>query len=77
MLSGLDALSVNELNTLESYLRVSEIDPFQHRGKDSFYERVLNLLEGLWYTQALKERHFDNWFTELIRKHTLEVSIYD
>jgi hypothetical protein len=72
MLSGLDALSVDELNTLESFFNVTGLDPFLEREADSLYERLLDVLEGLWYSQALKERHFDMWFAELIRKHTSE-----
>lgn len=76
MLSGLDALSVDDLNTLEAFLQVKGIDPNQERERDSFYERTLDVLEGLFYSQALTERHFDSWFSELVRKHTVEVSTY-
>lgn len=72
MISGLDALSAEELDVLEKFLGVTTIDPYEEKDKDSVYERVLDILEGMWYAQALKERHFDIWFAELIRKHTLE-----
>lgn len=75
MTSGLDALSVDDLNRLESFFKVQGLDPSLQKDPYSFYERVLDLLEGMWYSQALKERHFDIWFSELIRKHTAEVGL--
>ena len=75
MISGLDVLSVDELTALEEYFHVNELDPFHEGEKDSVYERTLNVLESMWYAQALKERHFDAWFSELIRKHTAEVKL--
>jgi hypothetical protein len=35
---------------------------------------TIELLEALWSTQALKERHFNHWFSELQVFHT-EVSV--
>ncbi len=33
----------------------------------------LDLLESMWATQALKERHFDSWMAELHQMHSKEV----
>jgi hypothetical protein len=75
MLSGLDNLSVNELVVLENYLQIP-LGQSQIKGSGNlFSDRVLDLLEGLWYAQALKERQFDMWVTSLIRKHSSDVRI--
>jgi hypothetical protein len=34
---------------------------------------ALDLLESLWYTQAMKERHFDAWISDLRKMHSNEV----
>lgn len=33
----------------------------------------LDLLEGLWLAQALKERHFDSWISDLRNMHVEQV----
>jgi hypothetical protein len=37
-------------------------------------EVVLDVLEACWVVQALKERHFDSWFSDLFKIHSKEVS---
>lgn len=34
--------------------------------------RTLDVLEGLWTSQALKEGHFDKWFSALLGSHRAE-----
>lgn len=36
---------------------------------------MLDLLEAMWYQQALRERHFDAWITLLSQAHRREVVI--
>jgi hypothetical protein len=36
---------------------------------DSLVRRTLDLIEGMWIGQALQERQFDSWFTQLIAAH--------
>jgi hypothetical protein len=80
MASGLNNLSVKEQQILESFLGVplrslSVFDDIllasPERKKAEYY---LDVLEELWSIQALKERHFDAWITELRSLHSKEVS---
>jgi hypothetical protein len=36
-------------------------------------DRYLDLLEGMWLAQALKERHFDSWISDLRNMHIEQV----
>lgn len=38
-------------------------------------DAYLDLLESMWATQALKERHFDSWMAELHQMHSKEVRL--
>lgn len=38
----------------------------------SILEKTLDILESLWYAQALKERHFDAWMSDLRQLHANE-----
>jgi hypothetical protein len=80
MASGLNNLSTKEQQILESFLGVplrslSVFDDIlltsPERKKAEYY---LDVLEELWSIQALKERHFDAWITELRSLHSKEVS---
>ena len=78
MLSGISRLPSSLSFEVESYLGVpidllAETDRRQPAGRVS---RVLDLLEGMWSVQALKERHFDSWFTALISSHNEKVEIH-
>ena len=42
----------------------------------NFIGRVLDVLEGLWTCQALKESHFDKWFNELLEQHRKQVQCF-
>jgi hypothetical protein len=37
---------------------------------------MLDLVESLWTVQALQERHFDSWFSDLKILHSKEVREY-
>lgn len=45
-------------------------------GNNALVDASLDLLEALWATQALKERHFDAWMAELHQLHSKEVYYY-
>lgn len=75
MLSGLKNVTPDLANEIESFLGVPvdlivETDRRQPQGRVS---RVLDLLQGMYFTQALKERHFDQWFASLITVHREQV----
>jgi hypothetical protein len=38
-------------------------------------DKYLDFLEAMWVTQALKERHFDSWITDLKNKHIEQVCV--
>jgi hypothetical protein len=76
MLSGISRLPPPLSFEIESYLGVpidllAETDRRQALGRVS---RVLDLLEGMWSVQALKEKHFDCWFSTLMKSHKEKVS---
>jgi hypothetical protein len=63
----IDALQVHKPTLhlpLECYLTYS---------LDGKVSRLLDVVESLWISQALLERHFDAWFTQLIQSHHSEV----
>ena len=74
MCYGVTYLTSDEKNELETYLETSlELlaqPQSQQTQKANF---ILDILEALWTTQALKERHFDGWFAELKQIHLQEV----
>lgn len=43
------------------------------RSNPAAVDAYLDLLEGLWAAQALKERHFDAWMADLHKMHVKEV----
>ena len=71
---GLSALTTAETAELESFLGVPLAD-IQYGRRQNKVDVYLDLVEGLWTAQALKERHFDSWFTDLKKLHEKEVSI--
>jgi hypothetical protein len=70
--SGLSSLSPEEILELEKFLGVS-LSSIQYGERQTPADAYLDLIEGLWTAQALKERHFDSWFTDLKRLHEKEV----
>jgi hypothetical protein len=72
--SGLSSLSPEEVLELEKFLGVS-LSSIQYGERQTPADAYLDLVEGLWTAQALKERHFDSWFTDLKRLHEKEVGI--
>jgi hypothetical protein len=75
--SGLTHLTATEITELESFLMTplaslstldATADPVIVRA-----QCCLDVLEALWHTQALKERHFDAWTSALRAKHFHEV----
>jgi hypothetical protein len=73
MASGLAQLAEPERIELETFLK-SSIMSLDVPG--SYAEQVLDVLEALWYTQALKERHFEAWITQLNAQHKKQVIIF-
>jgi hypothetical protein len=68
----LSSLSTEEVLELESFLGVS-LSTIKYGERQGPADAYLNLVEGLWTAQALKERHFDSWFTDLKKLHEKEV----
>ena len=70
---------------LESYLGISlsalpDRTPSMHTEPIDYaawtpVDRLLDLLEGMWAAQALKERHFDSWITDLRTMHIEQVGL--
>jgi hypothetical protein len=68
---------------LEAFLGISlsqlpEVTPNMHAAPRDFStwtpaDTVLDLLEGMWLAQALKERHFDSWISDLRSMHVEQV----
>ena len=61
-------------------IRLTAPDPtkFNLHQRDAYspllrLELVLDLVEACWISQALKERHFDSWFSDLFKIHNKEV----
>lgn len=73
MLSASSQLSIQEIAEIESFLGT----PISSLGRESFSKAdiALDILEGLWITQALKERYFDAWFSDLKMTQSQEVRI--
>ena len=71
---GLSILSPEETTELESFLGVNLSD-IRYGQRQNKVDEYLDLVEGLWTTQALKERHFDSWFTDLKKLHEKEVPV--
>lgn len=69
---GLSVLSPEETTELEVFLGVS-LSEIRYGQRQNKVDEYLDLVEGLWTTQALKERHFDSWFTDLKKLHEKEV----
>lgn len=61
-----NSLTEAEIGTLEAYLGGTLL---QVRDNGAW---ILDILQGLWYSQALKERTFDSWFAELKALHARE-----
>jgi hypothetical protein len=70
--SGVSSLSPEEILELEKFLGVT-LASIQYGERQTPADVYLDLIEGLWSAQALKERHFDSWFTDLKRLHEKEV----
>ena len=67
MIKGIKALKIGEINMLETYLghAIHDLSTDNDDGISNRYHKVINVIEGLWIQQALKERHFDSWFADL------------
>lgn len=73
-LFGLSSLSSADTSELEAFLGVT-LSSIQYGERQLGVDIYLDLVEGLWTAQALKERHFDSWFTDLKKLHDKEVEI--
>ena len=71
-LRGLTLLRTEEMAELESFLG-EKLTGIQYSEKRGPADRYLDLIEALWTAQALKERHFDYWFTETKKIYDAEV----
>lgn len=74
MSRGIGALSNDERSALEEFFG-AKLSPYVPASYVSKLERVLDLLEALWMSQALKERHFETWFREIRKVHMKEVKL--
>lgn len=80
MVSGIANLTPEQIQILDMFFGIS-LKTISHNPTDLKSEdcnklnKYLDLFEGLWNIQALKERHFDYWFTELRRIHATEVCV--
>lgn len=76
MLSGLRCLSEDIQQKLEDFLE--EKLPSRTPGVrlNSKAEGKLDVIELLWTVQALKEKHFDWWWTDLTRHQKEEVRTF-
>ena len=72
------------LNTIKSTYQIPKIDlktlnesidkALQSKNEEiNKLDNVLDVLEGLWMAQALKERHFDAWYAILTTNQKNEV----
>lgn len=73
-LFGLSSLSSADTSELEAFLGVT-LSSIRYGERQLGVDIYLDLVEGLWTAQALKERHFDSWFTDLKKLHDKEVEI--
>ena len=73
-LFGLSSLSSADTSELEAFLGVT-LSSIRYGERQLGVDIYLDLVEGLWTAQALKERHFDSWFTDLKKLHEKEVEI--
>lgn len=71
-LFGLSSLSSADTSELEAFLGVT-LSSIRYGERQLGVDIYLDLVEGLWTAQALKERHFDSWFTDLKKLHEKEV----
>lgn len=69
---GLSPLSPTDIAELEAFLGVG-LDSIRYGVRQGKADTYLDIVEGLWTAQALKERHFDSWFTDLKKLHEKEV----
>lgn len=92
MASGMSSLNNAELQLLEQYLQIpaQEINNSINNSNNIINSSgvlaskaafIVQTLEAMYYAQALKERHFDAWISELQAMHNKQVSaaklIYD
>lgn len=79
MASGVSNLNPKEKQILETFLGLPlrALSIFDEKAMSSperkKAEYYLDIIEELYYLQALKERHFDAWITELRSVHATEV----
>ena len=69
---GTSSLSPTDIEELEAFLGVT-LTSIRYGERQDKADAYLDLVEGLWTAQALKERHFDSWFTDLKKIHEKEV----
>jgi hypothetical protein len=78
MKSGFKNLLPDEVNELERFLAVPLVSLLEPANTNDTArmraEFILDILEEIWMSQALKERHFDHWFSELAKQRRIEVS---
>lgn len=84
MISGLRCLDSKLTSELEDFIGCPLSSVVSSVGGDkdaasiadsnsTMVDACLDLLESMWATQALKERHFDSWMAELHQMHAKEV----
>ena len=69
---GTSSLSPTDIEELEAFLG-APLTSIRYGDRQDKADAYLDLVEGLWTAQALKERHFDSWFTDLKKIHEKEV----
>eukprot|EP00981_Chlorochromonas_danica_P006932 scaffold1507_cov158-Ochromonas_danica.AAC.1 len=73
LVSGLSALEEGEKAALEAFLQ----SPLSLKSEmlSARTNHILDVLEGLWYAQALKERHFDMWIVQMNELHKQQEAV--
>lgn len=74
-MSGLKQLPSNVRADIEGFLGVTMdvIAETDRRQPNGHVSRVLDLVECLYLNQALKEKHFDSWYSTLVASHREKV----
>ena len=66
MKDGLASLAADEVNELCKFLQISTLAELTNEGSTGRYcDRIVDILEGLWVVQGIKEKQYHAWKNEL------------
>lgn len=66
MKDGLASLAADEVNELCRFLQISTLAELTNEGSTGRYcDRIVDILEGLWVVQGIKEKQYHAWKNEL------------